>query len=61
MNKYYVYEWIRLDINEPYMSKGAEWLVENNYTKARIKSIIDNITVSIKKNKRYLGCKFELV
>ena len=42
-----------------YIGKCAEWLIKNNYTKAkRIHSIRTNITKSIKENKKYLGLKF---
>ena len=44
-----------------YMTLCAEWLISNQYTKAKPKSVVDNITVSIKRNKKYLGFKFKVI
>lgn len=42
-----------------YIGECAEWLVENNFTKANIKGIRSRITESIKQNATYLGLTFK--
>lgn len=56
-NKYYIYEWIRLDTNEPFYvgkGKGRRW---NTLTRGTNKHF-NNINKSIKMNKLYLKFKF---
>ena len=56
-NKYYIYEWIRLDTNEPFYvgkGKGRRW---NTLTRGNNK-YFNNINKSIKMNKPYLKFKF---
>lgn len=47
--------------NFSFIGEAAEFLVANNYTNAKIKSIRNNITNAIKNNKKYLGLKFERI
>ena len=46
MNYVDTFEWI---------GSCAEYLIENNYTKANVDSIRTNITIAINKNKKYLN------
>lgn len=41
-----------------YQTAGAEWLIENNYSKHTVRTILNNINKSIKNDKEYLGFKF---
>lgn len=40
------------------MRKGAEWLIKQGLTKSKPKSIVDNITASMKRNGTYLKFKY---
>ncbi len=44
-----------------FIGEAAEFLIDNGYTNSQIDSIRGDITQSIKKNKLYLGCKFERI
>lgn len=44
--------------NFDWIGECAEWLRANNYTNATVDSIRNNITLSVKKNRKYLGLKF---
>ncbi|MDY5982533.1 MAG: hypothetical protein SPJ17_02360 [Anaeroplasma sp.] len=50
MNKFYVYEYVRLDINEPfYVGKGTgdRWRILNNSRNPHFKNIVNKIQVAV--------------
>ena len=57
MNKYYVYEWIRLDTNEPfYVGKGKDdrWKILTRGSNKHFNNIVNSIPVAVIK-KRVVG------